>query len=146
MLGYLQDVPVRRLHCPLCDITTEKIDRLPARQRYTTVLATWVESLVRLLSVKHVAGLTGLHWHIVKNIDCQHMQREIREPHRHTLRRLMIDEFALFKGHRYAAMIADANTLQVLWVEPEGCTAIESMAMDMNTVFNQEVREHCPQA
>ncbi|ACR70062.1 helix-turn-helix domain-containing protein [Edwardsiella ictaluri] len=62
------DVPVRRLRCPLCGIITEKIDWLPARQRYTTALATWVESRVRLLPIKHVAGLTGLHWHTVKNI------------------------------------------------------------------------------
>ena len=44
------------------------------------------------------------------------MLREVREPQRHTLRRLMMDEFALFKGHRYATVVADADTQQVLWV------------------------------
>ncbi|MBS1206110.1 MAG: family transposase [Proteobacteria bacterium] len=74
----------------------------------------------------------------------------------------MMDEFALFKGHRYATVVADADTQQVLWVGegrsraalrpfftwlgPEGCTAIESVAMDMDTAFDLEVREHCPQA
>ncbi|WP_205558233.1 ISL3 family transposase [Pectobacterium brasiliense] len=156
------DIPVRRLRCPSCGITTEKIDWLPERQHYTTALATWVESLVRLLPVKHVAGLTGLHWHTVKNIDYRRMQREVTEPERHTLRRLMMDEFALFKGHRYATVVADADTQQVLWVGegrsraafrpfftwlgPQGCAAIESVAMDMNTALDLEVREHCPQA
>ena len=32
------------------------------------------------------------------------------------------------------------------WLGPEGCAAIESVAMDMNTAFDLEVREHCPQA
>nr|WP_256679421.1 transposase [Pseudomonas sp. Fl4BN1] len=29
---------------------------------------------------------------------------------------------------------------------PEGCSQIEAVAMDMNTAFNIEVRQHCPQA
>lgn len=156
------DVPVRRLRCSSCGIMTEKIDWLPERQRYTATLSAWVESLVRLLPIKHVASLTGLHWHTIKNIDYRRMLREVREPQRHLLRRLMMDEFALFKGHRYATVVADADTQQVLWVGEgrsraafrpfftwlgaEGCAAIESVAMDMNTAFDLEVREHCPQA
>ncbi|HDU6294033.1 TPA: transposase family protein [Klebsiella aerogenes] len=42
---------------------------MPERQRYTATLSAWVESLVRLLPIKQVAGLTGLHWHTIKNID-----------------------------------------------------------------------------
>ena len=156
------DVPVRRLRCSSCGIMTEKIDWLPERQRYTSTLSAWVESLVRLLPIKHVASLTGLHWHTIKNIDYRRLLREVHEPQRHSLRRLMMDEFALFKGHRYATVVADADTQQVLWVGegrsraafrpfftwlgPEGCAAIESVAMDMNTAFDLEVREHCPQA
>lgn len=156
------DVPVRRLHCPSCGIVTEQIDWLPERRRYTAALASWVESLVRLLPVKHVSHLTGLHWHTVKDIDYRRMQRELCEPERQTLRRLMVDEFALFKGHRYATVVADADTQQVLWIGegrsrasfrpffswlgPQGCAAIESVAMDMSTAFDLEVRQHCPQA
>ncbi|MBN3264728.1 hypothetical protein [Pectobacterium brasiliense] len=35
------DIPVRRLRCLSCGITTEKIDWQPERQHYTTALATW---------------------------------------------------------------------------------------------------------
>ncbi|WP_181421328.1 ISL3 family transposase, partial [Serratia marcescens] len=110
------NVPVRRLCCPHCGVTTEKISWLPERQRYTTTLSVWVESLTRLLPIKHVAQLTGLHWHTVKNIDYRRLLRERTEPQRHTLRRLVMDEFALFKGHRYATVVMDADTQQVLWV------------------------------
>ena len=155
-------VPVRRLRCASCGIVTERISWLPERQHYTSTLAVWVESLTRLLPVKHVAQLTGLHWHTIKNIDLRRLRRELQEPERRTLRRLIMDEFALFKGHRYATVVVDADTQQVLWVGegrsrvafrpfftwlgPEGCAAIESVAMDMNTALDLEVREQCPQA
>lgn len=77
-------------------------------------------------------------------------------------RRLMMDEFALFKGYRYASVVLDADTRRVLWIgegrsraairpffealEPEGCARIEAVAMDMNTAFDLEVRQHCPRA
>lgn len=77
-------------------------------------------------------------------------------------RRLVMDEFALFKGHRYASVVLDADTRRVLWIGegrsraavrpffeelgPEGCARIEAVAMDMNTAFHLEVRQHCPQA
>lgn len=92
---------------------------------------------------------------------CRDNGSKIREPQRHSLRRMMMDEFALFKGHRYAAVVADAYIQQVLWVGEgrsrtafrpfftwrgaEGCAGIESVAMDMNTAFDLEVREHRPQ-
>ncbi len=73
-----------------------------------------------------------------------------------------MDEFALYKGHRYATVVMDARTMRILWVGegnsradirpffealgPEGCKRIEAVAMDMNTAFDLEVQKHCPQA
>ncbi|MBU5926443.1 transposase [Enterobacter sichuanensis] len=61
--------------------------------------------------------LSGLYWHTVKNIDYRRLLREVREP-----------------------------LSPLLHLAEEGCAAIESVAMDMNTAFELEVREHCPQA
>lgn len=32
------------------------------------------------------------------------------------LRRLVVDEFVLFKGHQYASVLLDAGTRRVLWI------------------------------
>jgi transposase len=73
----------------------------------------------------------------------------------------MMDEFALRKGHNYASVIADADTKQVLWIgigrtresiRPffkklgKYCANIEAVAMDQNSAYDLEVREHCPKA
>ena len=78
------------------------------------------------------------------------------------VRRLVMDEFALHKGHRYATVALDAERMRVLWVGAgnsreairpffellgeQGCQRIEAVAMDMNTAMDLEVRQQCPNA
>lgn len=69
--------------------------------RLTQRLRVWLEGLLQLLPISHVSRLTGLHWHTLKTLD---------------KRRLVMDEFALHKGHRYATVIMDAERTRVLWV------------------------------
>ena len=68
----------------------------------------------------------------------------------------------MFKGHRYATVVLDADSRQVLWagegrsldaIRPfftwigvDCCRGIEVVAMDMNTAFDLEVKQHCPNA
>lgn len=155
------DVPVRRLRCPVCGPTRERIDWLPGRSSVTTTLRQWVERLVALLPIRHVADLVGLHWHTVKTIDKQRLQRDLPAPDPTCLRRLMMDEFALHKGHRYATVVACADTQQVVWIGEgrsreaispffewlgEAREQIEAVAMDMNSAFDLEVKDQCPNA
>lgn len=156
------EVPVRRVRCATCGPRLEQLRWLPGRQRLTAGMINWIESLVRLMPVQHVSQLLGLHWHTVKAIDHQRLKREVAEPDRRQLRRLIMDEFALFKGHRYATVVIDADTQQVLWigegrsraaVRPffewlgtQACAQIEAVAMDMNTEMDLEVQHHCPNA
>ena len=155
------DVPVRRLRCPVCGPTRERIDWLPGRSPVTTTLRHWVERLVILLPIRHVADLVGLHWHTVKTIDKQRLQRDLPAPDPTRLRRLMMDEFALHKGHRYATVVACADTQQVVWIGEgrsreairpffewlgESREQIEAVAMDMNSAFDLEVKAQCPNA
>jgi transposase len=114
------------------------------------------------LPLAHVAKLTGLHWHTIKAIDQQRLERLHGEFSASDMRRIVMDEFALHKGHRYATVALDAQRMRVLWVGEgnsreairpffealgtEGCRQIEAVAMDMNTAFDLEVRQHCPNA
>jgi len=98
----------------------------------------------------------------VREIDRRRLQQLLEALPEPSPRRLVMDEFALYKGHRYASVVLDADTRRVLWigegrsrlaVRPffdslgrAGCARIEAVAMDMNTAFDLEVRQHCPQA
>lgn len=156
------EVPVRRVRCANCGPKLEEINWLSGHQRLTASMISWVESLVRLMPVQHVALLLGLNWHTVKAIDHQRLKREVVEPDKTQLRCLIMDEFALFKGHRYATVVINADNQQVLWVGegrsreairpffewlgPAACQQIEAVAMDMNTAMDLEVQQHCPNA
>lgn len=154
-------VPVRRVHCARCGVVREHMTWLRPHARITNRLRDHAEVLLRLLPIQHAARLTGLHWHTLKAIDKARLARDVPEPDLARVRHLVMDEFALFKGHRYASVVIDADTRQVLWVG-EGrsrvalrpfflwlgrhCDHIEAVAMDMNTAMDLEVQAHCPNA
>lgn len=154
------NVPIRRLDCHHCGArVTERISWLAGHARITRRVWAWVEALAQLLPISHVAHLTGLHWHTIKQIDRLRLEAKHGSFEERGVRRLVMDEFALHKGHRYATVVMDAETMRVLWVGEgnsreairpffellgeEGCQRIEAVAMDMNTAFDLEVRQHC---
>ncbi len=106
-----------------------------------------------LLPIRHVADLVGLHWHTVKAIDKHRLQRDLPAPNPTRLRRFMMDEIALHKGHRYATVVACADTQLVVWIgksrsheairpffEWQGSARerIRAVVMDMNSAFDLE--------
>ena len=156
------DVPVRRLRCPQCGPRRERIDWLAGRRHLTRAMVEWAEALCRIAPLKQVGQLLDLHWHTVRALDHDRLRRDVPEPDRAGIRRLLMDEFALHKGHRYATVVLDADSRQVLWVcegktraairpffdwlGPAACQRIEAVGMDMNTAFDLEVQAHCPHA
>jgi transposase len=114
------------------------------------------------LPTAHVAAMFGLHWSTVRRLDVQRLEGLLASLPPPTPRRLVMDEFALHKGHRYASVVLDADTRQILWIGEgrsraavrsffealgtKGCARIEAVAMDMNTAFDLEVRKHCRRA
>ncbi|WP_083318483.1 ISL3 family transposase [Thalassotalea crassostreae] len=155
------NVLTRRINCPQCGVITEEIQWLEPHSRMTARLRNYVEGLLRVLPIKHISQHTGLHWHTIKEIDKRRLAREVKGPDWSSITKLVMDEFAVFKGHRYATVIVDADTYQVLWIGEgrsrkqirpffemlgEHCKNIEAVAMDMNTAFDLEVQQHCPNA
>ncbi len=160
-------VPVRlflwrfRVACPKCGPRLEDLDWLEPRSRVTRRMAEDVARLCRVLPIKHVAERCGLDWHTVKAIDKAWMLRTLPPLDMTGVTRLIMDEIAIHKGHRYATLIVDAETRKVLWVGKgrgreavrpffeaigvEGRKGIRAVAMDMHAPFEVEVRAQCPE-
>lgn len=155
-------VPRRRVACPFCGPKLEAISWLDPYGRITRRLAEAVARLCRVAPIQDVAGWFHLNWKTVKNIDKQYLEKSLGPIDLRGVTVLLMDEFALHKGHRYATTIVDPLTKRVLWVGrghtresvrpffellgPEGCRAIQAVVMDMSAAYENEVRAHCPQA
>jgi transposase len=115
-----------------------------------------------VLPIKHVAEYFNLSWHTVKEIDKRHLKEKLGPLEIPDVEAVVMDEFAIQKGQRYATVVLDAYRKQVLWVGrgrsresirpffellgKEGCKRLKAVAMDMNAAYELEVREHCPEA
>ena len=76
------------------------------------------------------------------------------------LEAIVMDEFAIQKGHRYATVLVEPYTKRVLWVGrgrgredirpfferlgEEGRKGLQAVGMDMNGAYEEEVRYQCP--
>lgn len=155
-------VPRRRVDCPRCGPKVERLDWLAPYARVTRRLAESVARLCRDVPILQVAGYFHLDWKTVKRIDKESLKERLGPVDLRGVTALLMDEFAIHKGHRYATTIVDPYTKRVLWVGrghtreslrpffallgPEGCRAIRAVVMDMSSAYEREVRAHCPQA
>jgi len=156
-------VPRRRLWCEQCGgPRLERLSWLGRYQRVTDRLAQACSQLLQSSNVQAVARFFDLGWHTVKAVDKARLRASIQEPDWSRIEYLAMDEFALHKGHRYATVVVDPISRQVLWIGlgrsretaraffeqlPEGAAQrIKAVAIDMTTAYELEIREHCPQA
>ena len=151
-----------RLECPRCGPKLEEVAWLGRYARMTRRLAESVAMLCRVLPIKHVAQFFALGWDAVKAIDRAHLEATLGPVDLAGVRVIIMDEFALHKGHRYATVVVEPARKRVLWVGrgrsrvdvrpfftllgPDGCRSLEAVGMDMHAAYELEVREHCPQA
>lgn len=91
--------------------------RWPNRySRMTRRLAEAVVKACQRLPTLYVAELFGLHWDSVRLLERRALQAALEKLPKAHPRRFVMDEFALFKGHRYASVVLDADTRRVLWI------------------------------
>lgn len=151
-----------RLACPRCGPRLEQLSWLEPYARITRRLAQSVTRLCQAASIRTVARWFGLDWKTVKAVDFQHLRAALGPEDFSGVTVLAMDEFAIQKGHRYATVVIEPQRKRVLWVGrgrsraevrpffellgEQGCSRIRAVAMDMNSAYDLEVRQHCPQA
>ena len=149
-----------RVACPHCGPKVEALDWLAPYSRLTRRMAENVVRLCRVLPIKHVAEYLGLTWDTVKATDKAYLQEELGPVDLSGVEQIVMDEFAIQKGHRYATVIVEPSTKRVLWVGrgrgredvrpffeqlgSEGRQRLKAVAMDMNPAYEEEVRYQCP--
>ena len=109
-------VPLARVACPTCGPTVEALPRLDPYARMTKRFAESVARLAQVLPIKQVAEWFDLSWDTIQAIEQAALEARVGPVDLTGVRRLMINEFAIQKGHRYATVIAEPETRQVLWV------------------------------
>ncbi len=152
----------RRVLCPRCGPKLEDLPWLGRHQRVTQRLARSIARMCKILPVKHVAEYFGLDRKTVRRIDKAYLQETIGPPDLSGIEVIVMDEFAIQKGHRYATVIVEPTRKEVLWVGrgrgredvrpffellgEEGRKRLRAVAMDMNGAYEEEVRTQCPNA
>lgn len=152
----------RRVQCPWCGPCLERIPWLERYARVTKRLALNVARLCGAMSLKAVAAYCGLGWDAVKALHRRYLEQTLETPDFSHVDTVIVDEFSLSKGHRYATVIVEPTRRQVLWVEKgrgrealrpflealgaEGRERLKAVGMDMNGAYEEEVRAQCPNA
>lgn len=150
----------RRVDCSRCGRKVEVVPWLGRYSRVTRRLAESVARLAKVLAIKHVAEYFDLGWHTVKQIDKAYLEKTLGPVDLTGVELIVMDEFAIQKGHRYATVMVEAGSKRVLWVGrgrgredvrpffdllgKEGCGRLKAVAMDMNGAYEAEVRARCP--
>lgn len=152
----------RRVACERCGPKLEALGWLEPYDRVTRRLAESVGRLCGLLPVKHVADYYDLDRKSVKRLDKRFLTRTLGPPDLSGVEQIVMDEFAIQKGHRYATVVVEAASKRVLWVGrgrgradvqpffeslgPDGRQRLKAVAMDMSAAYEEELRAQCPQA
>ncbi|HEX9073507.1 MAG TPA: ISL3 family transposase [Pseudolabrys sp.] len=151
-----------RVACPTCGPKLEDLSWLAPFARLTRRLEDSVARLCQVLPIRHVAEWFRLDWKTVKAIDKAYLERTLGPVDLRGVEQIVMDEFALQKGHRYATVVVEPSTKRVLWVGrgrareevrpffeqlgPDGRQRLKAVAMDMNGAYEAEVKSQCPQA
>ena len=103
-----------RVACPDCGPRVEALDWLPRYRRFTQRFEENVARLCDVLPIQHVADYLGLNWKTVKEIDKARLERELGPVDLTGVEEIVMDEFAIQKGHRYATVILEPHSKRVL--------------------------------
>lgn len=150
--------------CTQCSKTC--IQEIPFKQKGHFITKAYYNQIVGLLrkskaSIAGIAASLKTSWKIVKNID----KKRLREKYpdlkpTHYSPYIAVDEFSLHKGHRYATVIIDWQTGEILFLEEgnreeqlhhffdlvgrEWMRHVKAISMDMNAQYCKAIETRYP--
>jgi transposase len=152
-----------RVDCPRCGIHTEALEFADIRgPRVTRTLATLISELCKVMTVKAVATLQGLHTQTIRNIDKSALEKVQAERPLGGLTVLGADEISVGKGHHYWTLfsalegprgpemlnIVEGRSQRKLkrfwrWFGKDRAALITHAVIDMSRTFEKSFRAHC---
>ena len=111
------------------------------------------------MTIRDLAGLTGLSWDTVKDIVKERLEREDGHPHLKGLKRISIDEIYLGRRQKFYTLVVDVDTGRIVWAAPGrgqdtlrpffralrlSKAKIQAVAMDMSRAYWAAVLENLP--
>jgi transposase len=154
--------PIPRVACQRCGVIRQvAVDFADPRRTYTKAFERYALELSRRMTILDVARHLGVSWDIIKDIQKRDLSRRYAKPKLKGLRRIAIDEIAVFKGHRYLTVVLDlesgavvfvgdgkgADALKPFWKRLRRCKAkVEAVAMDMSPAYHDAVTTYLPKA
>lgn len=155
-------VTLHRLECRNCGtLRNEHLPFMLPNKRYTRAFARYVIALSHCMTVKDVANLLGVSWGMIRSIQEDHLQQEVKKRKLSTLKCLAVDELAIGKGRRYVSIVLDLKSGMVVFVGDGRSSEsiapfflhlkrigakIEAVAMDMAAPYHLAVSETFPNA
>lgn len=153
-----------RVVCSTCGIRTEVLDFVDIRgPRVTRHLSKVVYELCKVMTIKAVATLTGLHRHTVKDIDREELEKIQANRPLDGIIVLGADEISIGKGQSYLTMISalegprGPEMLNVVegrkekhlkrfwrWFGKKRAKLITHAVIDMWRPFKNSFKAHCP--
>jgi transposase len=154
------DIP--RSNCPEHGPLLMKVSWAEKGSKLTAMCEAFVIELLRHMTIKDTAEITGLTWHRIANVQERAVKRGLERRVAKPVINLGVDETSFQKRHEYVTVVYDrdrnviadvlddrkAETLGK-WLEnqpKEHLDAIQSITMDMWDPFIAAVRKYVPEA
>lgn len=152
-----------RVACARCGLKVERLPFVERSAHVSQMLASQVYELCKVMTVKAVALLEGLHRETVRTLDKRRLQQAQQQRPLDGITQLGVDEIAIGKGHKYLHMISALDgprgpeLLYVgegrkekdlekfwKWFGKERIQKIQVAVMDMWKGFINSFKAHCP--